>query len=152
MEIKSKSQLKDVIKEMVKEILQEDDLISKIILEAYKATKVISSVENSNPQPIEEKRTIVPKQTNKTNTVSEFDKWKKIIGHRPANVDASDLNLFNQNIVPIESVMSSKQVSEKKEFSSLNDLMNEPMIDASAPEKVEADTAIMNMFAKKFKK
>ena len=142
---------------MVHEILQEDDLISKIILEAYKATKIIASVESDNR--IEESRprqqaqaTRPPQSTNSVNKSSEFETWKKIINHKPKEKpDFSEYNLFNENVVPIERVMSKEQ-PKQQEITSFEDLLNQPAIDPLAPDPVEPDSALMNMFAKKYKR
>ena len=131
------SELKKMVKECVEEILEEDDLISKIIVQAFKASESI----NRNQGVVRERVEKSPSQTSSPNT---RDIWKKVIeAKRPSKDSVDD---YGFDTIEVKENRPSKQ----KQDLTLVDLLKEDKQEEKV--EIQEDKDLMNFFAKKFKK
>jgi hypothetical protein len=139
------SELKTVIKECVREILQEDDLISNIIIQSFKASEALreSSSRNISETP---KKSLPPQKPKNTNMK---DVWKKVLEAKKPNRE--QLNEYGE----IDTIDIKDSNSDFVENSTKQDFNFMDMITESKHEEkieVQEDKELMNFFAKKFKK
>lgn len=141
------SELKKLVKECIKESIQEDELISKIIIESFRASKTLSenTIEKEQAVSPPERRIQSPKQ-NKTNDIR--DVWKKVIeAKKPSKSDIGDYDFEN---IDIETHRPQTNFRQEEKPLTFSDLINEEVHEEKL--EIKEDKEFINFFAKKFKK
>jgi predicted Zn-dependent protease len=131
------SELKKIVKECVTEILEEDDLISKIIIQAFKASESITRSQGVVREKVES-------SSSSKSSANTKDIWKKVVEAKRPSGDS----VREYDFDPIE-VKESKSSKPKQEFT-LADLLKEDKQEEKI--EIQEDKDLMNFFAKKFKK
>ena len=139
------SELKNIVKECVREILQEDDLISNIIIQSFKASEALR--ESSVSRNITEKsKNSLPEKPKNTNMK---DVWKKVLeAKKPSKEQLDEYGEIGSIDVKDSKINSNENVS-KQDFTFM-DLIKEEKHEEKV--EIQEDKDFMNFFAKKFKK
>ncbi len=141
------TELKKLVKECVKEVVQEDDFISKIIIESYKAIKAIDQINESVKQKPAQTQKLQKQEQNKP---TEKELWQKIINaKRPTEVN-EDMSFLAKDFANIS---NPQKTQEQKPINSLSDLLQQPsVIEEDQSFEVKEDKEFMDFFAKKYKR
>lgn len=139
------SELKNIVKECVREILQEDDLISNIIIQSFKASEVLreSSATRRAPEPSKNSLPQKPKNTNMK------DVWKKVLEAKKPSREQLDEYGQIDSIDIKDSKINSNENIVKQDFTFM-DLIKEEVHEDKV--EIQEDKEFINFFAKKFKK
>jgi hypothetical protein len=142
------SELKSIVKECVREILQEDDLISNIIIQSFKASETIreSSIRSNNKIDIiqtESQKKNVPEKPKNTNMK---DVWKKVLEVKKPSREQLDEHGYGLDTIDVK---QSNHTHQKQELTFM-DLLKEDKHEEKV--EIQEDKEFMNFFAKKFKK